>query len=1230
MFKGAKKEDLRRIASELELCVSDKLTVLDLMDLIKNCDRYKNDPDSVHELANLIIEERKYDESQQLELEKIRKKSKLDLEIARIRANDKDNNTEVNCNDSFSVDSLIKSIRTLTVKIPDKPEGWSFFFLSLERAFAAKSVTDKFKPEILLNLLGEKAANIIIYLNDEDLKNYDKIKSIILQEFEPTPQSCLENFKKATRQNCESHVQFASRLTTNWEYYLKLRNVSNFEVLKQLIVSDKIFSTLDKETASHISVRQADKWFDPLTLGKEIDLFYSSRGKPLKYKELGHMQEVDEREERGMYFIPHLGVYRSDKKTSKLRVVFNASSATTNGYSLNSLQYNGGVAQNDLFSIMVRFRKHIFAFIADVQKMYRMIWINPDQRKLQRILWRENMDEPIKTFELSTVTYGTTSAPFLATRTLKQLALDEAGNFPLGSSVVMSDMYIDDVLTGAETLLEAKELKNQLINIFAKGGMVLHKWCGNNTELIEVSENYDFSDSSEIKVLGVYWNPKHDCFSFRVKIDLHELNTKRDVLSTIARIYDPLGLLGPVVAKAKFFLQKLWMLKIDWTDLLPDTINREWRQFVESLQVVNDININRCIVVEQPEVIELHGFSDASQSAYGAVVYCKSITSDGKMLVHLIASKSRVAPTKQTTIPRLELCAAVLLAKLVHRVKQALKLNVTNTFLWSDSMIVLSWIRKESYQLKTFVANRIATIQEMTSSEQWRYVATEDNPADFVSRGMDSLKLKTCELWWNGPKFLMSNQYPQRQIPVAVIKDPGELKNCSDFSNFFLDSATNSFVNNLLNLSNDYFKIIRVLSFICRFVYNCKSKESKGIGPLDLGELKKTEQLLLKLVQKEEFKVEMNGIQNSVMVSSNSRVKTLNPFIDSEGILRVGGRLRNSDINYNQKFPILLPSKHKLTYLIVEYFHKKFLHSGPQSLLYQIRQNIWILNGRNICRKVVLNCVNCCKANPTCTDQIMADLPKDRVIKNYPFNVSAVHLDIVTDLTSNAFIATLKRFIFRRGRSITSIVEPDLTNLNENRLDNWQKITKIIQLIWKRWSVDYLNSLQQRNKWHFEKKNAKIGDMVIIKEDNLPSCQWSLGRINNIYPGKDSKVRVVEVKTTRGCFKDERNSKPIIEFVGLRAKMYSMLTPDSEKKTAKGASKVVIQQKLKHSNYLQCLKECKSTKENMFLIKSENHDIYTIKRNKTALLSFDDKRYILDDNIGTFAYGHYKINENSI
>ncbi|GFW15395.1 integrase catalytic domain-containing protein [Trichonephila clavipes] len=576
-----------------------------------------------------------------------------------------------------------------------------------------------------------------------------------------------------------------------------------------------------------------------------------------------------------------------------------------------------------------------------------MIWINPDQRKLQRILWRENMDEPIKTFELSTVTYGTTSAPFLATRTLKQLALDEAGNFPLGSSVVMSDMYIDDVLTGAETLLEAKELKNQLINIFAKG--------------------------------------------------------------------------GPVVAKAKIFLQKLWMLKIDWTDLLPDTINRKWRQFVESLQVVNDININRCIVVEQPEVIELHGFSDASQSAYGAVVYCKSITSDGRMLVHLIASKSRVAPTKQTTIPRLELCAAVLLAKLVHRVKQALKLNVTNTFLWSDSMIVLSWIRKESYQLKTFVANRIATIQEMTSSEQWRYVATEDNPADFVSRGMDFLKLKTCELWWNGPKFLMSNQYPQRQIPVAVIKDPA----------VHLDIVT--------DLTSNAF-IATLKRFIFRRGKCAKSYSDNATNFVGANiELKKMFNLLCKPDE------------------------TLASYMASEGI--------------DWKFlPLRAPKFGGLWEVGVKSF--KFY-------LKRVVGNIRL----------------------TYEEFLTVIIQIEGMLNSRPLVPLSSDLDDLNVLTPSHFLI---------GRSITSIVEPDLTNLNENRLDNWQKITKIIQLIWKIWSVDYLNSLQQRNKWHFEKKNAKIGDMVIIKEDNLPSCQWSLGRINNIYPGKDSKVRVVEVKTTRG------------------------------------------------------------------------------------------------------------------
>ncbi|GFW63988.1 integrase catalytic domain-containing protein [Trichonephila clavipes] len=255
----------------------------------------------------------------------------------------------------------------------------------------------------------------------------------------------------------------------------------------------------------------------------------------------------------------------------------------------------------------------------------------------------------------------------------------------------------------------------------------------------------------------------------------------------------------------------------------------------------------------------------------------------------------------------------------------------------------------------------------MTSSEQWRYVSTEDNPADFVSRGMVSLKLKTCELWWNVPEFLMSIQYPQRQIPVAVIKNPAV------HLDIVTDLTSNAFIATLKRFTFRRGK--------CAKLYSDNATNFVGTNI----ELKKMFNLVCK------------------------------------------------------------PDEALASYMAYEGIDWKFLPPRAPNF-----GDLW-----------------------------------EAGVKSFKFY--------------------LKRVV---GRSITSIVEPDLTDLNENRLDNWQKITKIIQLIWKRWSVDYLNSLQQRNKWHFEKKNAKIGDMVVIKEDNLPSGQWSLGRINNIYPGKDSKCKL--------------------------------------------------------------------------------------------------------------------------
>ncbi|GFX04291.1 integrase catalytic domain-containing protein [Trichonephila clavipes] len=856
MFKNCRKEDLRIVALELGETVAEKVTTVELTEIIKENKYFKEDVEFVKELIQYTIEERKRAEEdrKRMQIEEDRKKEaenrlrekELELELARlnVRVNSDNERTGEGCN---TLDALVKSVRILTVKVPNRPEGWAFFFASLERAFVSKSVPEKFKSEILLNLLGEKASNVLTYVKDDELNNYEQLKSIILREYEPSANQFLEQFKKATRHPNETFIQYTSRLITNWQYYLKLRKVSDFDNLNDLIVSNKIFSSLEKEVASHISVRAGNDWFRPLELAKEIDLYNTSRGKSLKtlpnvltrnnpvknasraadnlehsikkfweienveidsvktseldicedhfksthsrddqgrytvamplkedpsclgesrqtaiqrlnslwkrlsrdkeylslyekflqeYEDLGHMREIKVDGSGVSFYMPHYGVYRPEKSTTKMRTVFNASSPSTSGKSLNSIQFKGGLVQEDLFSIMVRFRKHKYAFTTDIKKMFRMINIHPEQTCLQRILWKKGIGEPIKTYELTTVTYGTVSAPYLATRTLKQLAMDEANNFPLAAPVVLSDCYMDDILSGSESIEEVIELQHQLIEMFKTAGMHLHKWCGNLPEITSNLQEYAFLESEETKALGIIWNPKLDCFLFRIEQQRPTSFTKRMVLSTIARIFDPLGLLGPIITWAKIFMQRLWLLELGWSDELPFKEEKEWRRFIDSLKAMHNISIDRCIVIHRAESIELHAFSDASEKAYGSSIYLKSVSALGEVKVCLVTSKSRVSPLKQISIPRLELCGAVLAAKLMKKVKEALNLQITAVHFWSDSTIVISWIHRESRELKTFVANRVSKIHQLSSRDQWHHIASEQNPADVLSKGL--------------------------------------------------------------------------------------------------------------------------------------------------------------------------------------------------------------------------------------------------------------------------------------------------------------------------------------------------------------------------------------------------------------------------------------------------------------------------------------------------------------
>ncbi|XP_018364348.1 PREDICTED: uncharacterized protein LOC108762043, partial [Trachymyrmex cornetzi] len=418
----------------------------------------------------------------------------------------------------------------------------------------------------------------------------------------------------------------------------------------------------------------------------QTEMYYRYRKFMQEYIDLKHMQQVEDVKDEGAYYLPHHAVLKESSVTTKLRVVFDASCKGTLGSSLNDAMLVGPTIQEDLFSILVRFRTFQYAMTADITKMYRQVLVDESQRHFQRILWRNSPQDKLKTFELLTLTYGTASASFLAIRVIHKLAEDESELFPIGSRIILRDFYVDDLLTGSSTLEEALEIKKQITELLKKGGFELTKWSANHHALLEVGGPHEkklnlTSDvNNEIRALGLLWNCESDVFKFESIGNLLPLEkpTKRSILSRIALVFDPFGVLGPSVIIAKILMQDLWSAKVDWDESVSHDLHTLWKEYECKLQVLSDIEITRKVIVHgKLQRLEVHGFSDASQRAYGACIYVRSINNNNQTAVHLLCSKSRVAPLKALSIPHLELCAALLLAQLMRKVLNCLPFCVS-------------------------------------------------------------------------------------------------------------------------------------------------------------------------------------------------------------------------------------------------------------------------------------------------------------------------------------------------------------------------------------------------------------------------------------------------------------------------------------------------------------------------------------------------------------------------
>ncbi|XP_076301733.1 uncharacterized protein LOC143219738 [Lasioglossum baleicum] len=663
-----------------------------------------------------------------------------------------------------------------------------------------------------------------------------------------------------------------------------------------------------------------------------------------EYETLGHMSRLDVLDKTRSY-IPHRGVIRETSLTTKLRVVFNASHKTSNGSSLNDLLHPGPKLQQDITQIILKWRLAEYVLVADIKKMFRQILVHADDRKYQNILWNNVTMNKFEAYELNTVTYGTTCAPYLSMRVLQELNNLEGSKFPLASPVLEDSVYVDDVFIGApdKTLLERTRV--QVCGLLARGGFHLRKWAGNDPEILQKipaakhSHAVDFRsfEDSELKVLGITWNPCEDAFSFNLqRFVARDLQmTKRELISEIARLYDPLGWLSPVVVRAKILLQLQWLEKIDWDDRVSKTTQDTWNSFCIDWSALNAIRVPRWIHYGPDTIdLQLHGFSDASRAAFSCAVYARVVTINGNTHTTLLTAKSRVAPIKTLSIPVLELNGAVMLTELIDHVLKSIRVHVDRINCWTDSTIVLAWLRKHPSTWKTTVANRTSKIHTTLPSAIWRHVPTDSNPADLNSRGVPAEKLLSSTFWTTGPTWLKENE---ERWPTQQVYETAEGRN-------EIAAHTTASIEewDVLLRSSSWPRLVRVFGYVREFVNRTRFKDNAPRSSLTVSNLRDAEGTILRLVQATAFRTEINAFKQTKPVDTRSPLSKLNPFVDSNDLLRVGGRLKHSFLPWDTKHPIILP-KHYVSELIIRDAHLHTLHGGTQLTVATTRQNTGFL-----------------------------------------------------------------------------------------------------------------------------------------------------------------------------------------------------------------------------------------------------------------------------------------------
>ena len=966
-----------------------------------------------------------------------------------------------------------------------------------------------------------------------------------------------------------------------------------------------------------------------------------------EYKSLGIIEKVtSDRTESQVRYIPHHPVIREDKITTKVRIVFDASAKDSKGVSLNSCLDKGRNLLPDLTAMLLRFRLRKIVLNADIEKAFLQISLYKKDRDSVRFLWYDEepsdnwpTTEPV-TFRFTRVVFGLICSPHLLNSVIHH-HIDKEGKKTIKPlQIQKEDIYVDDFIKSCDTTEEAIEIYKEANRIFSSAKMNLRKWNSNEDELCKYFETV----CNDNKILGVRWDAAKDVLVVQTPDNianvLSKSLTKRSFLKYLASIFDPLGILSPVTVTAKILLQNIWLSGTGWDNDLDNNCMKSCLEWFNSISECPVIHVPRWLLYSQNCNASLHVFSDASSRAYASVAYLCIKLPNSKVQSRFIMCKTKVKPTSEISVPRLELMACVLSTRLANFITTSLSINC-ETYFYTDSMVALGWIRSDSSRWKQFVANRVSQIHAVTSPKQWLYIKGSINPADLPSRGCTMKELNDHKIWWEGP-------FQEKSFSDCKESIESPVEEAKTYTTSVIQSTEAIFS---VSDHNSFQKVLNITTYVLTFLHKCRKTYFT-----ELEVRNEAEKYWIKLLQTENYAAEINDLHRDNRVQHNSNINSLNPFLDEEGIIRVGSRLRQSDVEYDVKHPILIPPSSTFSKLLIRDTHFRLLHAGCSQIVAEIRQRYWIPKLRCTVKKIIHECIICRRYSTKSYSEIFAPLPKERISwtnlhaflnigidffgplyikekrtlrKCYVLLITccqtrAIHLEVSHSLSAQDCMMCLERFISRRGLPSTifsdnakcfvsvneklkerfqitwkfitpgapwhggfyerlircvkstmkkvlkrsyitfyeletlmckienvlndrplTFIDDDLptleplcpnhfligrrsslitTNSQEysthetlNRRLKHQKM--LLTHFKKRWKLEYLPLLIDRNKNPKATRAAAVGDIVLIEDNNKDRNYWTMARIEKLCYSSDNRVRSVYVKVGNQLYK---------------------------------------------------------------------------------------------------------------